>query len=99
MPVILPVVTPVVALKDEPLSVQGKPLLETVNTRPKGPVQLLKLSAVTEPRLVPAIPWPLLRVLAVFEDLHDSTEPVAVSFSVVVPAFAVILPPGVIENV
>src|SRR5215468_7013103 len=83
MPVMLPVVT----------------LLVTLNVRPKGPVQLLKLSCVIEPRLVPEIPWPLLRVPLELEDVHDSTEPVAVSFNVVLPAFAVMAPPGLMENV
>ena len=36
MPVMLPVVTPVPALKAVPCSIHGKPLLATVKVRPSG---------------------------------------------------------------
>src|SRR5690242_1634821 len=99
MPLIKPVVVPVPALKDVPLSVQGKPLLVTVNVRPRGPVQLLKDSFVIEPRLVPLIPWPLFSVPEDVEDVHCRFWFVLTSCSLVVPAFAVIAPPGLMENV
>src|SRR6266566_7115451 len=99
MPVMLPVVTPLVALKAVPCSVQGKLLLVTVNVRPSGPVQPLKLSLVIEPRLVPLIPWPLLRLPEELDEVQVSLVPVLVSVSVVVPAFAVMAPPGLMEKV
>jgi hypothetical protein len=54
---------------------------------------------VIEPRLAPAIPWPLLSVAVEVEDGQVSTLPVLVSVRVVVPAFAVIAPPGLTEKV
>src|SRR5215831_4428896 len=89
MPVMLPVVTPLVALKAVPCSVQGKPLLVTVNTRPNGPVQPLNVSVLIEPRLAPLIPWPLFSVPVDFELLQVTATPVLVSVSVVFPAVPV----------
>src|SRR5690349_24691835 len=99
MPLMKPVVTPVVALYAVPLSVQGKPLLATVKVRPSGPVQLLNDRLVIEPRFDPAIPLPDFRVPEELDDAHVSTLPVLVSLRVVVPALAVMAPPGLIVNV
>src|SRR5262249_23812730 len=99
MPVMLPVVTPVVALKAVPCSVQGKPLLVTVNTRPSGPMQLVNVSVLIEPRLAPLIPWPLFSVPVDFDDWQLSTAPLLTSFKVVLPAEAEMFPPGLMEKV
>ena len=71
----------------------------TVKFRPSGPTQLLKVRLLIEPRFDPLIPWPLLSVAVEFEDEQVSTLPVLVSFSVVVPALALIAPPGLMEKV
>src|ERR1051326_3400987 len=94
MPVMLPVVTPLVALNAVPCSVHGKLLLVTVKVRPSGPVQPLNVSVLIEPMLVPLIPLPLFSVPVDFEDVQLSTLPVLVSVSFVVPADAVMAPPG-----
>src|SRR5262249_49156003 len=88
-----------VALNAVPCSVQGKPLLVTVNTRPSGPVQPLNVSVLIEPRLVPEIPWPLFSVPVDFEDVHDRTAPERTSFKGVLPAVPVMCPPGLMEKV
>ena len=52
-----------------------------------------------EPRLVPLTPLPFFSVPVDVDDVQVSTLPVLVSVSVVVPALAVIAPPGVMVKV
>jgi len=67
--------------------------------RLSGPVQVLNDSAVIEPMPVPDRPLPLLSVPFPLEVLQVRTLPVLVSFSVVVPALAVMAPPGLTVQV
>src|SRR5215471_13390740 len=98
MPVMVPVVTPVVELKDAAFSFQGRWPGVTVNVKPE-PVQLLKVTAVIEPMAVPDSPLPCLRVAFVLEDVHTTDWWVVVSVRVVVPALAVVAPPGLTVQV
>src|SRR5712691_4673716 len=97
MPVMVPVVTPL--LKDTAFRCHGKWVVFTVKTRPSGPLQVLNDSAVIEPMPVPDSPLPLLTVPLPLEEAQDRVLPVLVSFSVVVPALAVIAPPGLTVQV
>src|SRR6266699_735299 len=97
MPVMVPVVTPL--LKDTAFRCHGKWVVCTVKVRPRGPLQVLKDSAVIEPMPVPDRPLPLLSVPLPLEDAQDKVLPVLVSFSVVVPALAVMAPPGLTVQV
>src|SRR6185437_6407414 len=97
MPVMVPVVTPL--LKDTAFRCHGKCVVLTVNVRPSGPVQLLNDSAVIEPMLVPDSPLPVLTVPLPLDDAQDRVLPVFVSFRVVVPALAVMAPPGLTVQV
>src|SRR5262249_17730223 len=99
MPVMLPVVTPLVPLKAVPCRIHGNALFWTVKTRPSGPVQLLNVRFLMEPRLVPLIPWPLLSVPVEAEDAQLSTAPVLTSFRLVLPADAEMFPPGLMLKV
>ena len=93
----VPVVTPL--LKDLAFRCQGKCVVFTVKVRLSGPVQLLKPSAVIEPMPVPDSPLPFLTVPLPLDDVQVRTLPVFVSFSVVVPALAVMAPPGLTVQV
>src|SRR5690349_11268540 len=93
----VPVVTP--PLKDTAFRCQGNALVFTVNVRPSGPVQLLKLSAVIEPMPVPERPLPFLTEPLPLEDVHCRFWFVLTSCSLVVPALAVIAPPGLTVQV
>jgi hypothetical protein len=81
MPVRVPVVTPLVELKDTAFRLHEKWLVVTVNVMPSGPMQLLNASDVIEPMPVPDSPLPLLSVAAPFEDAQDSETPLRVSES------------------
>src|SRR5690348_7025584 len=97
MPVMVPWVTP--ALKDTAFRCHGKCVVWTVNVRPSGPVQLVKVSAVIEPMPVPDRPLPFLTVPLPLDDVQLSCEPVFLSVSVVFPALAVMAPPGLTVQV
>jgi hypothetical protein len=99
MPVMVPVVTPLVELKDTAFRLQGKWLFVTVNVMPPGPVQLVNASDVIEPMPVPDSPLPLLSVAAPFEDPQDSETPLRVSVSVAFPDVTVTAPPGLTVQV
>src|SRR6266571_5610836 len=97
MPVMVPVVTPL--LNETAFRCHGKWVVFTVKVRLSGPVQVLNDSAVIEPMPVPDRPLPLLSVPFPLEVLQVRTLPVLVSFSVVVPALAVMAPPGLTVQV
>src|SRR6266568_2307458 len=97
MPVMVPVVTPL--LKDRAFRCHGKSLVCTVKVRPSGPVQLLNDSDEILPMPVPDSPLPDLTEPLPLEDAQVRVLPVLVSFSVVVPALAVMAPPGLTVQV
>src|SRR5579871_20225 len=97
MPVMLPVVLPL--LNVLAFSFHGKWVVFTVNFRPSGPVQLVNVSAVIEAMPVPDRPLPFLAVPLPLDDVQVRTLPVLVSFRVVVPALAVMAPPGLTVQV
>src|SRR5580704_10719367 len=97
MPLMVPVVTPF--LKDTAFRCHGKWVVFTVKVRLSGPVQLLNDSAVIEAIPVPDRPLPFLTVPLPLDDVQVRTLPVLVSFSVVVPALAVMAPPGLTVQV
>ncbi len=62
-------------------------------------VHLLKETEVTVPRPLPGSPLPDLSEPVSFDDVQDSEMFDVVSFSVVVPAFPVMAPPGQTDQV
>src|SRR5256885_1008351 len=96
MPVRFPDVTP--PEYDEALSVAA---LATVPVKlmPSGPVQLLSTIEVMVAMPVPDSPVPLATVALAVDEAQVIEVPVAVSLTVVVPAEAVVAPPGVAGQV
>src|ERR1051325_6128432 len=93
MCVMFPCVTP--DENDVAFRCHGKALDLTVKVSPSGPVQVENVSEVMEPIPVPDRPLPFFSEPLALEDLQDSVVPVAVSLRVVLPALAVMAPPGV----
>src|SRR6516165_9579607 len=97
IPVMVPVVLPLANVLA--FRCHGKWVVFTVSFNPNGPVQLLNDSAVIEAIPVPDRPLPFLAVPLPLDDVQVSLVPVLLSVSVVVPAFAVMAPPGLTVQV